>query len=125
MRPCRFCVAAYPTMAAEICADSYHRDVPSLYDLATAMASVFQHRPPTDEQVGWFLDDAEAIVDDFDPPPAKWRVRSLPTGGHGEFDARFRVNDVTYIIQSGGHKEKMCPVRLSVYRSWMREANAR
>jgi len=119
-RPCRYCVAAYPTVADEVC-EPTHRDEQRVYDLAVAMAAVFQHRPPTDEQVGWFVDDADAVVDDFDPVPGKWRVRMLPND-FSEFDCRFRVNDVTYIVQSG-EKEKVLPVRLSTYREWMREAN--
>ena len=120
-RPCRYCLAAYPTVADEVC-EYTHRDEQRVYDLATAMASVFQHRPPTDEQVGWFVDDADAVVDDFDPVPAKWRVRKLPND-FSEFDVRMRINDVTYVCQPGD-KSKELPVRLSTYRSWLREAEA-
>jgi len=123
-RPCRFCIAAYPTIAAEICDDDYHRDTPALYDLATAMAAVFQHRPPTDEQVGWFVDDAEAVIGDFGPLPERWRVRRLPDNDYDEFDCRFRVNDVTYVVQEGGKDCKALPVRLSTWRQWMREAES-
>ena len=122
MRPCRYCTAAYPSVADEVC-EYTHRDEQRVYDLATAMAAVFQHRPPTDEQVGWFVDDADAVVDDFDPPPQKWRVRKLPDGHYDEFVCRFRVNDVTYVIQDGD-KSKELPVRLSALRQWQREAEA-
>jgi hypothetical protein len=44
------------------------------YELATAMARLFQSRTPSDEQIGWFMEDAEAVVGDFDPPPEKWRL---------------------------------------------------
>lgn len=121
-RPCRYCTAAYPSIADEICGDHIHRDEQRVYDLAIAMASVFQHRPPTDEQVGWFLDDASAVVDDFDPPPAKWRVRKLPDD-FSEFDCRFRINGVTYVLQPGEF-EKVHPVRLAALRQWQREADA-
>jgi len=120
-RPCQYCLAAYPTVADEVCEDT-HRDEQRVYGLATAMAAVFQHRPPSDEQVGWFVDDADAVVDDFDPPPAKWRVRRLPYG-NGEFDVRMRINDVTYVCQPGD-KSKELPVRLSTLRQWQREAEA-
>lgn len=119
--PCQFCVAAYPEIADEIC-EWEHRDEQRVYDLALAMARVFQARQPTDEQVQWFLSDADAVVDDFDPAPEKWRVRKLPNSDR-EFVARFRVNDVTYVLQDGC-KEKTEPVRLSTLRSWQREANA-
>ena len=119
-RPCQFCTAAYPEMADEIC-QWEHRDEQRVYDLATAMARIFQQRNPTDEQIAWFLEDANAVVDDFDPPPAKWRLRKLPND-FSEFTARFRINDVTYILQDGD-KEKTTPVRLSTFRSWQREAD--
>lgn len=123
-RPCKFCLAAYPILFEDgdvTACEWEHRDDPRVYELAAAMARLFQKRQPTDEQVGWFLGDADAVVDDFDPPPEKWRLRKLPDK-HLEFAARFRVNDVTYVIQEGG-KEKTNPVRLSTLRGWQREAN--
>ena len=124
-RPCKFCLAAYPILFEDGDVSSCefeHRDDPRVYALAAAMARIFQPRPNTDEQVAWFLQDADAVVDDFDPPPEKWRVRKLPLGSSGEFIMRFRVNDVTYVVQEGG-KEKTNPVRLSVLRAAQREAN--
>lgn len=126
-RPCRFCLAAYPVLfenGETADCELTHRDDQRVYDLATAMAAVFQHRPPTDEQVGWFLDDADAVIDDFDPAPARWRVRKLPDNDHDEFDCRMRINDVTYVVQPGDKGCKPLPVRLSTYREWMREAEA-
>jgi hypothetical protein len=122
-RPCRFCLAAYPILFEDgdvTACEWEHRDDRRVYDLATAMAAVFQHRPPTDEQVCWFLGDADAVVDDFDPAPERWRVRKLPDDS-SEFVSRFRVNGVTYVLQDGD-KEKTTPVRLSTYRSRQREA---
>jgi hypothetical protein len=124
-RPCKYCLAAYPILFEDGDVSSCefeHRDDPRVYALAAAMARIFQPRPNTDEQIAWFLQDADAVVDDFDPPPEKWRLRKLPLGGSGEFDMRFRVNDVTYVCQAAG-KEKTNPVRLATYRAWMREAN--
>jgi hypothetical protein len=100
-----------------------HRDDQRVYALAIAMARVFQQRNPTDEQVAWFLDDADAVVDDFDPAPEKWRVRKLPETRYDEFDCRLRINDVTYVIPAGG-KEKSYPVPLATYRGWQKEADA-
>ena len=123
-RPCKFCLAAYPILFEDgdvTACEWEHRDDPRVYALAAAMARIFQPRPNTDEQVAWFLQDADAVVDDFDPAPEKWRIRKLPLGGSGEFVMRFRINDVTYVIQDGwGH---IAPVRLSVLRAWQREAN--
>jgi hypothetical protein len=123
-RPCRYCLAAYPILFEEGDATSCeweHRDDPRVYDLAAAMARLFQQRNPTDEQIGWFLSDADAVVDDFEPAPEKWRLRKLPDS-NDEFVARFRINEVTYVLQDGC-KEKVAPVRLSTLRQWQREAN--
>lgn len=125
-RPCRYCLAAYPILfegGSTTDCEWTHRDDPRVYGLAAKLASVFQQRSPTDEQIAWFLADADAVVDDFEPAPEKWRVRNLPLNRYDEFDMKFRLNDVTYVIQSGGHKEVMHPVRLSVLRGWQREAN--
>lgn len=123
-RPCKFCVAAYPILFENgdtADCEMEHRDEPRIYDLARAMAAAFQPKPNTDEQVAWFLQDADAIVDDFDPVPAKWRIRKLPDPESGEFIMRFRINDVTYVVQDGeGH---VTPVRLSLLRKWQREAD--
>ncbi len=119
-RPCRYCLAAYPEIADEIC-ETEHRDDPRVYALAAAMAHIFQPLPNTDEQVQWFLNDADAVVDDFDPAPAKWRLRKLPDD-FSEFVARFRINDVTYVLQDGD-KCKTVPVRLSTLRGRQREAD--
>ena len=123
-RPCKFCLAAYPILFEDGDVSSCefeHRDDPRIYALAAAMARVFQPRPNTDEQIAWFLQDADAVVDDFDPVPAKWRIRKLPDGESDEFVMRFRINDVTYVCRDG--EDYVPPVRLSLLREWQREAD--
>lgn len=116
-RPCRFCLAAYPAVAHETC-QFEHRDDPRVYDLAAGLAAVFQPEPLTDEQVCWFLADADAIVDDFDPAPERWQVEQLPDDR--EFVMIFTVNGETYVVQDGeGH---VTPVRLTIFRQWQQEA---
>lgn len=126
-RPCKYCLAAYPILfengETDTC-EFTHRDDQRVYDLARKFAKVFQQQRPTDEQVGWFLDDADAVVDDFDPAPEKWLVRRLPDLKSGEFDVRMRINGVTYVCPPGGKDCKAMPVRLSVYRQQRREADA-
>lgn len=125
-RPCKYCLAAYPILFEDgdvTACEWEHRDEQRVYDLAAAMARVFQARQPSDEQVAWFLSDADAVVDDFEPQPEKWRIRKLPDGKYSEFAARFRINDVTYVIRDG-NKEKVPPVRLSTLRERQREADA-
>ena len=123
-RPCKYCLAAYPILfeGGDVTACEFeHRDEQRVYDLAAAMARVFQPRPTTDERIGWFLQDADAVVDDFDPQPEKWRIRRLPDGKNDDFIMRFRINDVTYVCRDG--KDYVPPVRLSTLREWQREAD--
>jgi hypothetical protein len=80
-RPCKYCLAAYPILyeGGETTACEWeHRDEQRVYDLAAAMARAFQPRPNTDEQIGWFLQDADAVVDDFGP--AREAHPELPDG---------------------------------------------
>lgn len=120
-RPCRFCRAAYGD-DADLCEFAHQDMSPNLTALASEMARVFQQEDPTDEQVGWFMEDADAVVSDFDPAPERWKIRKLPLSEYGEFVARFRINEVTYVIEDGeGH---CAPVRLSTYREWQHEADA-
>ncbi len=117
-QPCRFCAAnGYD---AELCKFAHERPVDTVAPLATKLASIFQQRTPTDEQVGYFMQDAAAIISDFDPLPDVWRVRKLPCGVDDEFVMRFRVNDVTYVVEDAeGYNE---PVRLATFRQWQRES---
>lgn len=120
-RPCRFCRAAYPRLSATDC-EFEHRDEPRVYDLARAFARLFQRTKPTDEQVGWFLGDADAVVDDFDPTPDRWHVRKLPQGTD-EFKFRMRINNVTYVVKPGPPGKEVChPVRLATLREVDAEA---
>jgi hypothetical protein len=123
-RPCKYCLAAYPILFEDgdvTSCEFGHRDEQRVYGLATAMARVFQPRPTTDERIGWFLQDADAVVDDFDPAPPRWRIRRLPYGKNDDFVLRFRINDVTYVCRDG--EDYVPPVRLSVLRGWQREAD--
>ena len=82
-RPCRWCQAAYG-LDAELCEFAHHQPAVVVAPLALAMARMFQTRNPSDEQVGWFMEDASAVVEDFDPLPDEWRPRppcSTSSGG--------------------------------------------
>lgn len=133
-RPCKFCVASVEgylvrvgstsgiAATAEDCEYS-HRDDPRVYALATAMAKAMQSRSPTDEQISWFLEDADEVVDNFDPAPEKWSVRKLPLAKNDQFDeieVRLRINDVTYVALEGGKDCRGSVVQLAEFRSWGR-----
>lgn len=102
---CKFLAAAYPTLDADdTCAE--HRHDWATFGLAQAMATTFQQHDPTDEQVGWFMDDAAAVVDDFDPEPIKWTVTEMDLTREAGLDWTFTINGIEYVMQendSGGH----------------------
>src|SRR5574342_101436 len=134
-RPCKYCVAntagylarAGSTLTLETRAEDCemsHRDEPRVYALARALAKVFQTRMPSDEQISWFLEDADEVVDDFDPPPEKWsvrRLRPLVNDADRQIEVRLRVNGVTYVCLEGGKDTRGSVVRLSEFRSWHKE----
>ncbi|MBE7193770.1 MAG: hypothetical protein INR66_14965 [Gordonia polyisoprenivorans] len=101
---CRYMEAAYPDLSAEDCScASFHRHEPRVFQLASALAVVFQGENPTDEQIAWFLNDADAVVDEFDPTPKTWTVVDL--GEPNQYRdlpgviRRFTINGVEYVIK--------------------------
>lgn len=118
---CQYMAAAYPTLNGDdTCSE--HRHEARVFELARALASEFQKPDPTDEQIGWFLDDADAVVDDFDPAPDVWEIaglRSMPEELPGITNL-LRINDVEYVIQDS-EWEPAHPVSLATYRSWQEE----
>jgi len=130
-RPCRYCIAGYRDVgetlepSAQAC-EFAHRDDPRVYALARALASKFQQKDPTDVQVSYFLEDADEVVDDFDPAPDRWRVRLLPeneSDSERDIVCRLRINDVTYVGTEGGKDTRGQMVKLATFRQWEREAN--
>lgn len=118
---CRYLAAAYPMLDADdTCSE--HRHDEATFSLARAMAAVFQQPDPTDEQVGWFMDDAAAVVnDDFDPAPAEWVVTEPQITTESGLDFTLTINGAEYVIQendSGGHVASH-PVARDEYRSWL------
>lgn len=132
-RPCPYCVAFYtdggkrPTiLPTERDCEWEHRDDQRVYDLARAMAKVMQDRHPSDQQIQWFLADADQVVDHFDPTPERWRVRRLPVSandGPDGIEMRLRINDVTYVGLEGGKDDRGPLLPLSEYRRQLTEAD--
>ena len=124
---CRYLAAAYPTLDAEDTCWS-HRHEPRVFALAEAMAHVMQ-TDVTDEKIGWFVDDANAIVDDFNPTPDAWEVtESQPPAWDEDLDEptlpgishTFTVNGRRYVVQDSDW-EPASPVALDTYLSWIQE----
>lgn len=139
-QPCRYCVAAVwgesttrsnlnraPNVPEPADCEIAHRDDPRVYQLATAMAAVLQQRNPTDAQIGYFLSDADQVVDDFQPTPHMWRVHRLPARNKDQYegiDVRLRINGVTYLALEGGKDIPGDLVRLATFREQQRQADA-
>lgn len=120
---CRYMAAAYPTLGAEDTCSEHRHNAPT-FALARAMASAWQQPEPTDEQIGWCLDDAGAVIDDFDPAPFSWNVTETRVVREPGLDMAFEINGVEYVIQennSGGHL--VChPVSRATWDEWCAEA---
>ena len=131
--PCRYCVANWASATGRLggtpivptvedCALE-HRDEHRVYTLAHAFARVLQARQPSDEQVSWFLPDANDVVDDFTPTPERWRVRRLPPSSSDAeqgIEVRLRINDVTYVVLEGGKDSRGEVLPLARFRAWDR-----
>lgn len=118
---CSYMAAAYPTLDADDTCDN-HRHEQRIFDLARAMAVEFQQPDPTDEQIAWFLDDADAVIDDFTSAPDRWEITDnevMPKELPGIVN-RWRINGVEYVLQDSDF-EPAAPVLLSTYLSWIEE----
>lgn len=117
---CRFMAAAYPTLDVEDTCTEHRHDAPT-FALAEAMAKAFQDPNPSDEQIGWLLNDAAAVVDDFDPAPLSWAVTKPRMTREVGLDFTLTINGIEYVIQendSGGHVESH-PVSREEWESWL------
>lgn len=112
VRPCPYCVAGYGLNASD-CLFAHEHDVAPL---ARELAAAIHETEPSDEQVGWTMEDAEAIFTDFKRTPRTWHVTHFERP-IDVFDATFRVNGIAYVIEGGEN-----PVRLSTWKRWQREA---
>ncbi len=114
---CRYMQAAYPDMSADhVCSE--HSHTTDVFALATALAAVFQQDPPSDEQIAWFLNDAQAVVEDYlahEGSPFMWRVQRDTDSPKppGVIDM-LKVNNVQYVIQDSDW-EPSVPERRSAY----------
>lgn len=120
---CRYMTAAYPNLDADDTCSEHRHDEPT-FALARAMAAAFQQPNPTDEQIGWCMDDAGAVVGDFDPAPDEWTVTEPKLTNEPGLDVTLTINGVEYVIQendSGGHV--VCyPVSRATWDVWTAEA---
>lgn len=121
---CRYMAAAYPTLSADDTCGKYsgHRHDKPTFGLARALAEMFQQPDPSDEQVGWFLEDAAAIVDDFEPTPGGWSIEEREVSKDDSFnlDFAFVLNDVEYVVQQS-EWEPSHPVKRATWLSWIED----
>ena len=120
---CRFMAAAYPTLNAEdTCEVADHRHDEPTFALARAFAVAIQGRPdPTDEQIAWNLEDAAAVIDDFNPTPSEWIVTEFELTDEAGLEFTTTINGNPYVVQTSEWEESH-PVSRATWEQWMREA---
>ena len=120
---CRYMAAAYPDLdAADTCDSLDHRHDEPTFALARALAvAVQQQSVATDEEVAWFLEDAAAVVDDFDPKPWAWSVTTPEPTDEPGLDFTLWINSRAYVIQPA-EQEEARPVSRAEWERWVAEA---
>lgn len=126
IRDCQFCLAAYPILADD---DLHHSLDPRMGDLARVFAMTFQGtNEPSDEQIGWFCHDADAVIGDF-PDATSWTISDHvdsptdpddPESPWRGIDHTFSINGERYILQAS-EWEPSHPVKRSTYLGWIAE----
>ena len=116
---CRYMQAAYPDLIAEDTCQE-HRHEERVYDLARAIAAEIHKCDPSDEQVAWFLDDADAVVDDFTPTPETWKVVNHGYPEEYGLIHAMRINGTEYVIQDSDW-EPATPIKRELWDSWRAE----
>jgi hypothetical protein len=116
---CRYLRAAYPSLDADDTCSEHRHDEPT-FALARAMAAAFQQPDPTDEQIGWCMDDAAAVVGDFDPPLTDWIVTEPQVTDEPGLDFTLNVNGIEYVVQQS-EWEPSHPLRRTTWEVWTAE----
>jgi hypothetical protein len=116
---CDYMRAAYPSLDAEDTCSEHRHDDPT-FTLARAMAVAFQQPDPTDEQIGWCMDDAAAVVDDFDPTPDSWTVTEPEVTDEAGLDFTLSINGRPYVVQPS-EWEPSRPVSRAQWEAWQDE----
>lgn len=115
---CRYMAAAYPTLDAnDTCETADHRHDEPTFALARAFAIAFQQPDPTDEQIGWCLEDAAAVIDDFAPGTLAWTVTEPQLSDVVGLESELTVNGRPYVIQPS-ENEPSHPVSLTRWQEW-------
>lgn len=115
---CKFIEAAYPTMSGDPMMCAGHRHEPRVFALARVMATAFQKPEPSDEQIAWFLDDADAVVDDFPREQSQWVIVDGGEPKESGLTHQFTLNGVAYVLQDSDW-EPAHPVKRETYESWV------
>lgn len=117
---CRYMKAAYPTLGAEDTCRGQHRHDEPTFTLARALAMVCQQPSPTDEQIAWLLDDAAAVVDDFDPAPDMWVATEPVLTNEAGLEFTLTINGREYVVQPS-EWDASRPVSRTQWEAWQDE----
>ncbi len=117
---CEYMTAAYPTLTGDDTCQT-HRHEPRVFALAEALARSIHEEQTGDEQIGWLLDAADAVVDDFDPTPEAWEVSrwEMADGkdrGMGLIQT-LTINGRAYVVQDSEWSPTP-PVSREMWESW-------
>lgn len=115
---CRFMAAAYPMLNGYDTCQGFHRHEKATFDLAAALAAKYQDTPtPSMEQVAWFLNDAQSIIDKLVDVPDAWHVEdsrlSVPRG----CDHALTVGGVEFLIPESEWEPALPELR----QTWLRD----
>lgn len=94
---CRYMEAAYPGLVAEDTCGLHRHDAPT-FALARELAGVIQGVEPTEEQIGWVLDDAAGFVDDFEEGQTEWNIEAWRPVREPGLIFRMTVNGQEYVV---------------------------
>lgn len=117
---CRYMVAAYPDLDAEDTCTDMHRHEQRVYDLARALAAAIHESEPSDEQVAWLLNDADAVVDDFTPTPETWEVVNRGYPEEYGLDHAMQINGVEYVAQTA-EWDPAPLIKRATWEEWQQE----
>lgn len=116
---CRFMSAAYPVLNGDDTCRGFHRHDEATFALAHQLAERFQDTPqPTDTQVGWFLNDAQAIINALvDRDADTWHVSTSTLPVPRGCDHAITVNGIEFLIPSSEWEPALPELR----RTWLRD----
>lgn len=99
IKQCKYMEIAYPTLDGDDTCSLHSHDNTHVPVVAYELSSIFQEELTTDETIAWFLDDAQAIVDEFESWVGSWDIRRSDLPVPSGCVMGLWVNGVEFVIQ--------------------------